>query len=204
MGVPKSLKLGLPSLWSPITSRANLRSRCGLKQNYSFHWELFDGMSHALWRQVNRVDSWFFVVGNQIVSLTPGPSFGHNLCFTCPNEQCNPILTSTIQDLSNVIKKATIHWVLTPEIALWSFRSPPGLHLPKWELPWECEDSLLHIFLHSQEYVMWLSGFLLVRNVTTLFALVANPRWGCDNKLITYLVHVLLTTYYLLPSLLIN
>jgi hypothetical protein len=24
--------------------------------------------------------------------LTPGLSFGHNLCFRCPNEQCEPIL----------------------------------------------------------------------------------------------------------------
>jgi hypothetical protein len=33
-----------------------------------------------------------FVVGSQIGSLTFGPSFGHNLCFKCPNEQCEPIL----------------------------------------------------------------------------------------------------------------
>jgi hypothetical protein len=38
-----------------------------------------------------------------------------------------------LQELSNDIKNATIHWGLTPAIALWSFGSPPGLHLPKWE-----------------------------------------------------------------------
>jgi hypothetical protein len=32
------------------------------------------------------------MVGSQVDSLTPDPSFGHNLCFRCPNEQCKPIL----------------------------------------------------------------------------------------------------------------
>jgi hypothetical protein len=33
-----------------------------------------------------------FLVGNQIVNLTTDPSFGHNLCFRCLNEQYEPIL----------------------------------------------------------------------------------------------------------------
>jgi hypothetical protein len=32
------------------------------------------------------------LVGNQTASLTSDLSFGHNLCFRCPNEQCEPIL----------------------------------------------------------------------------------------------------------------
>jgi hypothetical protein len=32
------------------------------------------------------------VVGNQIGNLIPNPSFGHNLCFKCSNESCEPIL----------------------------------------------------------------------------------------------------------------
>jgi len=40
------------------------------------------------------------------------------------------------------------HWGLTPVIALWSFRSPSGLHFPKWELPWECECSPPHTPSH--------------------------------------------------------
>jgi hypothetical protein len=31
------------------------------------------------------------VVGSQIGNLTPSPSFGHNLCFRCPNGSCEPI-----------------------------------------------------------------------------------------------------------------
>ncbi len=32
------------------------------------------------------------MVGSQIVSLTPGPSFAHNLGYKCPNDQCEAIL----------------------------------------------------------------------------------------------------------------
>jgi len=92
VGVLKSPKLGLPRLWSPITLRADLGSRCGLKQSCSPHQNLSNGMSHVICKQVNRVDSRLFMVGSQIGNLTPGPSFGHNLCFRCPNEQCEPIL----------------------------------------------------------------------------------------------------------------
>jgi len=92
VGVPKSCQMGLPRLWSLITLRANLWSKYSLKQSCSFHQELSNRMWHVPCSQVNRVDSRLLVVGSQIGSLTPGPSFGHNLCFRCPNEQCEPIL----------------------------------------------------------------------------------------------------------------
>ncbi len=92
MGVPKSRQLGLPQLWSPITLRTNLGSRCGLKKSCIPRQELSNGMSHVIYKQVNRVDSWLFLIRSQTGNLTPSPSFGHNLCFRCPNEQCEPIL----------------------------------------------------------------------------------------------------------------
>jgi hypothetical protein len=92
VGVSKLHQLGLLRLWSPITLRANLGSRCGLKQSCSSSWEIFNGISHAPCNQVNWVDSWLFMVKSQIGSLTPDPSFGHNLCFKCSNEECKPIL----------------------------------------------------------------------------------------------------------------
>jgi len=49
-------------------------------------------MSHATYMQGNWVDSRFLMVRSQIANLTPGPSFGHNLCFKCPNGSCEPIL----------------------------------------------------------------------------------------------------------------
>jgi hypothetical protein len=42
--------------------------------------------------QGNRDDSRLLVVKSQIVNLTFGPSFGHNLCFECPNGSCEPTL----------------------------------------------------------------------------------------------------------------
>jgi hypothetical protein len=90
--VLKSPKLGLLRFWNPITLRADLGSKCCLKQNRSPGRELSNSMSHVVCRQVNRFDSWLFLVGSQIGNLTPGPSFGHNLCFRCSNEQCEPIL----------------------------------------------------------------------------------------------------------------
>jgi hypothetical protein len=49
-------------------------------------------MSHVTFTQGNWGDSWILVVGNQIGHLTLDLSFGHNLCFRCPNESCEPIL----------------------------------------------------------------------------------------------------------------
>jgi hypothetical protein len=49
-------------------------------------------MWHATYTQGNWGDYWFLVVGSQIANLTLGPSFGHNLCFKCPNGWCESIL----------------------------------------------------------------------------------------------------------------
>jgi hypothetical protein len=88
--------MGLLGLWSPITLRADLRSQCGLKQSCRSRRDLFNGMSHVLCSQVFRVDSRLLVVGSQnwqtSENSTPDPSFGHNLCFRCPNEQWEHIL----------------------------------------------------------------------------------------------------------------
>ncbi len=57
-----------PQLWSPITLQADLGSWCDLKQTCNSCWELSNDMSHALWNQVNQVDSGRFLVESQIVS----------------------------------------------------------------------------------------------------------------------------------------
>ncbi len=48
-------------------------------------------MSHAQIGRREEVDSRLLVVGSQIASLTPGPSFAHNLGCRCPNRQCEGI-----------------------------------------------------------------------------------------------------------------
>ncbi len=105
-GVPKSRQLGLLGLWGRITSCAELRLRCGLKQSCSSRRELFNVMWHVVCSQVFWVDSRLLVVGSQNWqtpgSSTPGPSFDHNLCFRCPNEQCEPIL--------DIYTSRAFHW----------------------------------------------------------------------------------------------
>jgi len=59
-------------------------------------------MLHAACMQVNWVDSWFLMVGSQIVKLTPDLSFGHNLCFRCSNGWYEPIL--------NIYVSITFQW----------------------------------------------------------------------------------------------
>jgi hypothetical protein len=142
-GVPKLPKLGLLQLWVPITSCANLGLRWGLKQTCSPHQELSNGMSHATYMQVNRVNSWLLVVGSQTTNLTPGLSFGHNLCFKCPNGSCEPIL--------NIYVSISFQWYK-------EFFNPLGFD--------PCNPSLNirlfpHLLLHSWEHAAWLSGFLL-------------------------------------------
>jgi hypothetical protein len=91
-GSPKIPKVGILTTLGPITLCADFRLRWSLKQICSPSWELPNGVSHATCTLRNRVDSWLLVVGNQTVNLISGPSFGHNLCFRCPNGSCKPIL----------------------------------------------------------------------------------------------------------------
>ncbi len=82
---------GLPGLWDIIASRPNLRSRRGLNQTCSPLGELSNAVSHSPNARRERVDSRLLVVGSQIASLTPGPSFAHILGCRCPNDQCEAI-----------------------------------------------------------------------------------------------------------------
>ncbi len=88
----KFLKLGLLQLWRPITLHEDLRSKWGLKQSRSPHQELSNEMWHATCTQGNPCDYRLLMTGSQIANLTPGPSFGHNLCLKCLNGSCKPIL----------------------------------------------------------------------------------------------------------------
>ncbi len=75
-----------------ITSRPNLRSGRGLNQSCSSPRELSNSMSHYPIGRRDRVDSRLLVVGSQTASLTPGPSFAHNLGCGCPNDSYEVIL----------------------------------------------------------------------------------------------------------------
>jgi len=126
-------------------------------------------MWHIICRQINRVDSRLFLLGSQIGNLTFGPSFGHNLCFRCLNEQCEPILDIYVSRafqwykechnplsfdrLKSLSEISRIHWdSLFQSGSCFGNVSVHSLTLP-------------HTSLHSQEYVMWLPGFLLARTL---------------------------------------
>jgi hypothetical protein len=83
---------GLSGLWDIIASCLDLRSGRGLNQTCNPFRELFNAMSHLPSAHRERVDSRLLVVGSQTASLTPGPSFAHNLGCRCPNDQCEAIL----------------------------------------------------------------------------------------------------------------
>jgi len=126
-----SRQLGLPRLWSPIILRIDFRSRCGLKQSCSSCRDLSNGMSHALYSQVNWVNSRLFLVGSQTDSLTPDLSFGHNLCFKCPNEQCEPILDICVPRTFQWYKKCHKPLSFDPWNRFLKFQESIGTPVPK-------------------------------------------------------------------------
>jgi hypothetical protein len=91
-GVPKLSRFRLLVLWDFVAPRPNLRSGRGLNQTCSSRRELSNAMSHSQSARREQIDSQLLVVGSQTASLTPGPSFAHNLGCRCPNDQCEAIL----------------------------------------------------------------------------------------------------------------
>jgi hypothetical protein len=91
-GVPK-LSRNHPG-WSPRTLEAHnseIGSRRGLNQTCSPRRDLSNDVWHSQFGLREEVDSRLLVVGSQIASLTPDPSFAHNLGDRCPNSQCEGI-----------------------------------------------------------------------------------------------------------------
>ncbi len=106
---PEIVPVGVPELWELISPDCRVRSQRGLKQSCNPRRDLSNAVLHSQIGCRKEVDSRLLVVRSQTASLTPDPSFSHNLCLRRPNEQCEPILTSTFQELFNGLKSATIH-----------------------------------------------------------------------------------------------
>ncbi len=88
---PEIVPVGVPGLWELITPDCEVWSQQGLYQSCSPRRDLSNDISHSQFGGREEVDSWLLVVGSQIASLTPGPSFAHNLSYRCPNGQCEAI-----------------------------------------------------------------------------------------------------------------
>ncbi len=181
MGVLKSSRLGLLQLWGAITLRPDLKLRWGLKQSCSLCWNLFNGMSHAICTHGNQVNSWLLVVGSQIANLTSGLSFGHNLCFRCPNGLALPIL--------NIYVPRAFHWYreLLKPLSFDPYNCPLkiwesiGTLTPKVELPWGVR---VHSLTPSHTPGSMLCDSQLPSWPATLqtLALVASPRLGLRQQ----------------------
>ncbi len=89
---PETIPNGVPGPWELITPDCQVRLRRGLNQTCSPRRDLSNDVSHCQFRDREEVDSRLLVVGSQIVNLSPGPSFAHNLGYRCPNDQCEVIL----------------------------------------------------------------------------------------------------------------
>jgi hypothetical protein len=74
-----------------LNGHNSVRLRRGLNQSCSPCRDLVNAMSHTRIGCREEVDSRLLGVGSQIASLTPGPSFAHNLGCRCPNDQCEAI-----------------------------------------------------------------------------------------------------------------
>jgi len=184
VGVPKSRQLGLPELWSPITLRADLGSKCGLKQSCSSRRELSNSMWHVVYNQVNRVDSWLFLVGSQISNLTPDPSFDHNLCFRCPNEQCEPISDIYVPRAFQWYKERHKPLSFDPSNWFMKFRESTETPSPKVGVAlgvWGLTPSHFRTFPGVYDVTL---GLPLGPHPCNPFALVASPKLGLRQLVI--------------------
>ncbi len=104
-GVSKLSRFGLSRLWKLITPSLDLWLGWGLKQTCSSPQELSNSVSHFTYTHRDRVDSWLLVVRSQTTSLTPGPSFDHNLCCRCPKGSCEAIF-----DIFDIYTSRPFQW----------------------------------------------------------------------------------------------
>jgi hypothetical protein len=84
---PETIPGGVPRLWELITPDCEVWSRRGLNQTCSPCRDFSNDVSHSQFGGRKEVGSRLLVVGSQTGSLTPGPSFAHNLGYRCSNDQ---------------------------------------------------------------------------------------------------------------------
>ncbi len=146
---PEIVLAGLPELWTAITPDCRVRSRRGLNQSCSPRRDLFNAMSHTQIERREEVDSLLLLVGSQTASLTPGPSFAHNLGYRCPNGQCEAIFDIYVSKPFQWHKrtpKCEVFWALlssskhsgVPEDSKSPTFPSVGLHPHTWP-KWGCD-----------------------------------------------------------------
>jgi hypothetical protein len=99
---PEIVPVGVPGLWELITPDCQVWLQRGLNQSCSPRRDLSKDVSHSQFWGWEEVDFRLLVVRSQTASLTPGPSFAHNLSDRCPNGQCEAIF--------NIYASRTSQW----------------------------------------------------------------------------------------------
>jgi len=188
VGVSKLSSLGLPQIWGAITLRANLQWRWGRKQSCSTCQEISNDMSHTTFTKGNWVDSQLLVVGNQIANLTPGLSFGHNLCFRCPNGWCEPILYIYVPRAFQLYKERFKPLRFDPCNHPLKIRESTGTPTPKVE---PLGGVKVHSFtpFHTFESMLcdsWLPSWLTTLQTLALVASLRLGLWQSYNVLIVF------------------
>jgi len=136
---------------SIIISCPEFESGRGLNQSCSSPRDFSNGVLHFTCKHRNWVDSRFLVVGSQIASLTPGPSFDHNLCCRCPNASCEAILdiyTSRPFQRYKEFHNARCFDPYNCALSFWETRRTPKSHFRECE--WRPHTSL-KVGLQHQE-----------------------------------------------------
>jgi hypothetical protein len=183
---PKFLELGLPWLWRPITFCADLRLRWGLKKSCSSCQGLFKVMLQITWTQINQGDFWLLMVESQIENLTPGLSFGHNLCFKYPNGSCDSILNIYVlrafqwyKELFNPISFDPYNFSLKNWKSIGIPIPKVGAHLGVWRfIPSHC-PTLMGAWILIPGLHFWLATL-------QAFALITSPRLGLQHSRSTW------------------
>jgi hypothetical protein len=156
---PEIVPAGLPELWTAITPDCWVGSQRGLNQSCSPRRDLSNAMSHSRIGHPEEVDSRLLVVGSQTTSLTPGPSFAHNLGCRCPNPQCEAIFDIYVSRPFQHTKNTPMRGVLPLAVELWTFGSPGRLQLPTFPSvglhphtwpKWGCDTYSLMVPINSE------------------------------------------------------
>jgi hypothetical protein len=165
-----------PTTLGPITLRANLRLGWGLKKNCSPYWKIFNGMSHTTFTGGNRGNFQLLVVGSQIVNLTPGPSFGHNLCFRCSNGSCKLNLDIYVPRIFQWYKKCLNPLSFDPYTRFLKIRESI------WDSNSQDESSLGSVRVHSLT-LFCIPGSMRCDSWASLLAYTfASPCFGREPK----------------------
>jgi hypothetical protein len=156
-----------------------------MKQNCSPRRELSNNMLHATYTWGNRSDSWLLVVEKEIVNLTLGPSFGHNLCFRCPNGSCEPILDIYVlralqwyKELFNPLSFDSCN----RSLKIWESTEIPT---PKVEVPLEVWGFISSHFLTLLGACGVTPRFPSWPTTLQAFVLLASPKLGLQQALFT-------------------